>query len=146
MPDNDRAVGGELHVAPRMVPVQMRVDEITDWQRSERRDGRLKLVVHRRELAIHHNQAVLANRDGDIAAETLQHVGVMAEIECLHDDLGKIRSDRRCGLLLGDCWSRKADDGSGQQAGAEFCHCISLSNEAGYSAEERTPHPENQSN
>jgi hypothetical protein len=61
----------------------------------------------------------------------LEHVGAMTEIERLHHDLGKVWSGRRRGLLLGDGWSRKADDGGGHQAGAEFGHCFSLSDEAG---------------
>src|SRR5262249_45873044 len=127
MPDNDRAIGSKQCIAPSVIAVQMRIDKITDWQRGERRDGRLDFVMHRRELAIHDDHAVLTNRDGDVAADALEHVGAMAEIERLHHGLGKVWSGRWRGLLLADGWSRKADNGSGHQASAEFSHRFSLS-------------------
>jgi hypothetical protein len=46
-------------VAAGLLAVEMDVDEITDGLARQRRDGGLDLVVERRKLAVHHNDAVV---------------------------------------------------------------------------------------
>ena len=62
-------------------------------------DGGLDLVVERRELAVHHDDAVGADRDRDVAALALEHIGLVAEVGGLDLDLGEID------VLLRDCGS-----------------------------------------
>jgi hypothetical protein len=46
--------------------------------------------VQRRELAVDHDNAVLAHRDGDVAANSLKHLGAVAEFSGLDLDLGMV--------------------------------------------------------
>src|SRR5262249_17124980 len=46
--------------------------------------------VQRRELAVHHDDAVAANGDRDVAALAFEHVGLVAKVGGLDLDLGEI--------------------------------------------------------
>jgi hypothetical protein len=70
-----------------VIAVVMGVDQILDRQRREFLDGGLDLVVQRRELAVHHDDAVGADGDRNISALTLQHVSFVAQISGLDLDL-----------------------------------------------------------
>jgi len=88
---NDRdAFLAEGRVAAGVIAVIMRVDQVLDRLIADFRNRRFQLVVHRRELRIHHDDAVRADGDRDVAACALEHVGVLAEIGRLHFDLGKV--------------------------------------------------------
>ena len=65
---DDDAVLGEVLVPAGVIAVIVRVDQILDRQRRDRLDGGLDLVGERRELAVHHDDAVGADRDRDVAA------------------------------------------------------------------------------
>jgi hypothetical protein len=87
-----------------LLAVEMRVDEVPDGLLRHRRDGGLDLVVERRELAVHHDDAVTAHRDRDVAALAFQHIGHVAEVGGLDLDLREIRLlgiGRRCGQQRG---------------------------------------------
>ena len=43
-------------------------------------DGGLDLVVQRRELGVHHDDAVVADYDEDVAALAFEHIGLVAEV------------------------------------------------------------------
>ena len=68
-------------------PSVMRQDGVLDRQRRDRLDGGLDLVAERGELRIHHDDAVGADRDRDVAALAFQPVGLVAEIGGLDFDL-----------------------------------------------------------
>ena len=87
-------------VAAGVIAVEVRVDQILDRQRRDRFDGGLDLVVQRRELAVHHDDAVGADRDRDVAALAFEHIGVVAEIGGLDLDLGEIARWRCRGRSL----------------------------------------------
>src|SRR6185312_97431 len=61
------------------------------------RPGRLDLVVQRRELAIDDDDAVLADRGGNVAAFALDPIDAVTEIGDFHLRLGEIRSLLRAG-------------------------------------------------
>jgi hypothetical protein len=65
-------------------------DQILHRQRGNGSDRRLDLLVERRELAVDDDDAVGADRNGDVAARALQPVGVLAKLNGLDADLGKI--------------------------------------------------------
>ena len=46
--------------------------------------------MERRELAVHHDDAVSAHRDRDVAALAFEHIGLVAEVSGLDLDLGEI--------------------------------------------------------
>ena len=96
--DDDGAVLLEAFVAAGVVAVEVRVDHVLDRQRRDCLDRGLDLVVQRRELAVHHDDAVGADRDGDVAALALQPIGLVAEVGCL--DLDLVPVDRSCALAL----------------------------------------------
>ena len=77
--DGDAALGKEF-VPAGVVAVEMRVDEIFDRFVRDRFDGGLDLVVQRRVLAVHHDDAVFPYRHGDISALAFEHVDVVAEV------------------------------------------------------------------
>ena len=85
---HDGTVLGEALVAARMVAMEMRVDEIADRLLRNGCDRRLDLVMQRRELAVDHDDAVVAHRGGDVAAHSFDHVGPVPEVGGLHLDLG----------------------------------------------------------
>jgi hypothetical protein len=79
--------------------MEVGVDEILDGERRDRRDRGLDLGGERRELAIHHDDAVGADGDGDVAALAFEHIGVVAEIRGLDLDLLPVDQRRRRRLL-----------------------------------------------
>src|SRR6185437_13341129 len=116
--DDNRAVGGEARIAAGVVAVMMRVDQEFERLRRHRGDGRLELVVHRRELAVHHDDAVVAGGDGDVAARAFEHPGAVAEIEGLYLDFREIRPDRWSGLSLRvSCAGQRDERGAEGKAG-----------------------------
>jgi hypothetical protein len=88
-------------VTAGVIAMVVGVDEILDGQRRDFLDGGLELVVHRGELAVHHDDAVGADRDRDIAAGALQHVRLVAEVGGFHLDLGEVD------VLLRECSANK---------------------------------------
>ena len=85
---HDGTILGEALVAARMVAMEMRVDEIADRLLRDGCDRRRDLVMQRRELAVDHDDAVVAHRGGDVAAHAFDHVGPVPEIGGLHLHLG----------------------------------------------------------
>jgi hypothetical protein len=83
-------------VAAGVIAMEMGIDHIFDRQRRELLDRGLDLVVERRELGVHHDDAVGAHRDGDVAALAREHVSLVAEIDGVDLDFGKI--DRLLGI------------------------------------------------
>jgi hypothetical protein len=80
----DWAVLVKKLVAAGLLAVEMGVDEITDGLARQRRDGGLDLVVERRKLAVHHDDAVVPHCEHDVAAAAAyEHVGHVAEISVL---------------------------------------------------------------
>ncbi len=63
-----------------MIAVEMGEQEIADRQRRDFPDRGLDLVVQRRELVVDHDHAVIGDRNDDIAAFALEHIGAVAEI------------------------------------------------------------------
>jgi hypothetical protein len=72
---------------PPTFTVIVRVDEETYGLRRDHRDRDLELVVHRRELTIHHDDAIVADDDGGVAAKAFKHEGAIAQIRGLDLDL-----------------------------------------------------------
>src|SRR3977135_562404 len=98
MREDGGAVLGEGRVAARVVAMEMRVDQIFDRLAARHFvDGRFDFVLQRRELAIHLDDAVIADCSHDVAALAFQHIGVVAERRDLHLDLRKIRLSLRIG-------------------------------------------------
>ena len=98
-----------------MVAVEMGVDQVFYREIRDASDCGLDLVVQRREFAVHHDDAVFRHRHGNIAALTLQHVDVVAEIGGLDLHFGEIdrRGSGRRLLLLGEGMSRQPHRGCG---------------------------------
>ena len=90
----------ERLVSAGVIAMEMRVDQILDRQRRDRADRRLDLVVQRRELPVHHDDAVAADRDRDVAALSFQPIGIVAEVDGLDLDL------REIDVLLRVCGTR----------------------------------------
>jgi hypothetical protein len=82
--DNDGAVLAEGHVPADMVAVIVSIHQKPHRLLRDRGDRCLQLVVQRRELAIDHDDAIVANGDGAVAAKSNQHVGAVAQIGCFH--------------------------------------------------------------
>ena len=100
---DDDAVLGEVRVPAGVVAMIVRVDQVFDRERRYRLDRRSDLVGQRRELPIHLDDAVGADRNGDVAALAFQHVGLVAEVSRLDLDLVPVdqrRRRRRGGRLL----------------------------------------------
>jgi hypothetical protein len=70
-------------ISAGVIAVIMGVDEVLDGQRRDFRDGSLDLVVQRCELAVYHDDAVGSNRDCNIAALTLEHIGILSKVSGL---------------------------------------------------------------
>src|SRR5262249_26361486 len=68
--DNGGAVLLEVGIAAGVVAVEVSVDDVFDRQRRDRLYGGLDLVRQRRELSVHHDDAVSADRNGDVAASS----------------------------------------------------------------------------
>jgi len=85
---------GEVLVAAGVIAVEMRVDEILHGQRRDRLDSCFNFLGQRRELPIHHDDAVAANRNGDVPACAFEHVGVVAEIGGFDLDLRPVDQRR----------------------------------------------------
>ncbi len=83
-----------------MVAVIVGVDEKTYGLLRHSGNCRLEFVVHLRELAVDHNDAVFADGDCRIAAEALQQISAVAEIEGLDRDFRPVRSDGWARRLL----------------------------------------------
>jgi hypothetical protein len=62
------AVLVEQRISAGVITVIMGINEILDGQRRELFDGSLDLVVERRELAVHLDDAVGTYRDGNVSA------------------------------------------------------------------------------
>ena len=107
------AILAERLVAAGMIAMEMGDDEVADRLAGQRRDGGLDLAVQRRELAVHHDDAVIGDRDGDVAALAFEHIGLVAEIPGFDHDRIKIRR-RRDRLELGVCMGAEHDDGRGR--------------------------------
>src|SRR5690242_7520110 len=100
----------------------MRIDEEAHGLLRDGGNCGLELVVHLRELTVYHDDAVVAGRNGRVAAKALEHVGPIAEIEGLHLDLRPVRSDRR--RLL--CESRRSKASYGGECNErDFFHDVS---------------------
>ena len=107
----------EQRISAGVIAVIMGVDEIFDGQRRDLLDGGLDLVVERRELAVHHDDAVGADRDGDVAALALEHVGLVAQVGGLDLDLGEVD------VLLSKCGSGSKQHGRARERGkCDTCH------------------------
>ena len=90
--DGGLVLGRELAIAAGMIAVEMGIDDVFDRLAAACFiDGRLDLIVQRREFGIHLDYCVIAARSDDIPALAFQHVGAIAEVGGLHFDLGKIR-------------------------------------------------------
>jgi hypothetical protein len=92
---------GRAGLVEQLVPVDViamivSTDHVFDRQRRDFCDGGLDLVVERRVLAVHHDDAIGADSDGDVAALTHQHIGLVAEIDGRDFDLGKINTLSIC--------------------------------------------------
>jgi hypothetical protein len=72
--------------------------------------------VERRELAVHHDDAVAADRDRDIAALALEHVSLVAQVGGLDLDLGEIDA------LLRDCGSGEQHGRARERGKRDTCH------------------------
>jgi len=59
-------------IAVGLLAVEMGIDEVSDGQIRILRDGGFDLVVERRELGIHHDDAVVADHDEDVAANAFE--------------------------------------------------------------------------
>jgi hypothetical protein len=79
-------------------------------------DRRLDLVVKRRELGVHHDDAVGAHRDGDVSTLALQHIGVVPQVGGLDLDLGEID------VLLRGGGSGKQNGGARKSSKRDTCH------------------------
>src|SRR5215470_11001561 len=108
--DDGGAVLLEVRISAGVVAVEMGVDDVFDRQRRDRLDGGFDLVGQRRKLRIHHDDAVCADRNRDIAALALEHIGVVAKVGGL--DLDLVPIDR----LLSHC-SAGAQHSSGRKCG-----------------------------
>src|SRR4029453_15667154 len=100
-----------------MVTVVVRDDRVLDRERRDRLDRRLDLVAERGELGVHHDEAVAADEERDVAALTFQAISLIAEIDGLDLDTVPIRAL----WLLCVCGSRH-DDGRACQC----CQCNPL--------------------
>jgi hypothetical protein len=85
--DNDGAVLAKGHVPTDMVAVIVSIHQKAHRLWRDRGDRCLQLVVQRRELAVDHDHAIIANRDGAVAAKSFQHVGAVAQIGGFHLNL-----------------------------------------------------------
>jgi hypothetical protein len=108
--DDGRALLVEQRVTAGVIAVIVGIDHVFDGQRRDFRDRRLDLVVERRELRVHHDDAVRADGDGDVPAEAFQHVGVVAEVGGLNLDLGEIRLLRLDRAGAEHCGARQCGD------------------------------------
>src|SRR6185369_3534813 len=68
----NHAVLLEIRHATGMVAVEVSQDRVLDRQRRDRLDGGLDLVAERRELRVHHKDAVGADRNRDVATLPFQ--------------------------------------------------------------------------
>jgi hypothetical protein len=85
--DNDSAILAEGHVPADMVAVVVSIHQKAYRLLRDRGDRCLQLVVQRRELAIDHDHAIVANGDGAVAAKSNQHVGAITKIGGFHLNL-----------------------------------------------------------
>ena len=93
----DRAIVLEALDAAGVVAVIMRGDDVFHRQRRDGRDRRLDLVVERRVLAVDDDDAVGADRDGDVAARAFQPKVLLPRSMVLMLDLGEVdRLLRKC--------------------------------------------------
>jgi hypothetical protein len=79
----DRPILLEVSVAAGVVAVEMSVEDVFDRQRRDLLDRGLDLVAKRRKLSVHHDDAVGADGDGDVATPAFEHIGVMTEVGLL---------------------------------------------------------------
>ena len=100
--DDHRAVFAEWRIPADVIAVIMRIDEEAHGLLRDGGDRGLELVVHLRELAVHHDDAVVAGGNRRVTAEAFKHIGAVAEIESLHLDLRPVGSDGRAGRLLAE--------------------------------------------
>src|SRR5215467_1007911 len=71
--------------------------------------------MHGGKLAVHHDDAIGSDRDRDITAGTLQHIGLVAEVSCFHLDLGEI-----------DVLLRKCRAGKQRRRGRQSSQCVPI--------------------
>jgi hypothetical protein len=86
-------------IAAGLLAVEMCIDEILDGKIRVVGNGGLDLVMQRRELGVHHDDAVVADHDEDVAALAFEHVGLAAEIGGLdlrHRGIGPLRPGGAC--------------------------------------------------
>src|SRR5262249_46066058 len=86
----DDAILLEVGDAAGMVAVEVGQDRVFDRQRRDRLDRRLDLVAEWGELCVHHDDAVGADGDRDVAARPFQPVGLVAEIDGLDLDVRQV--------------------------------------------------------
>ena len=70
----------ERGIAAGLLAMEMGVDEILYGKARILGDRSLDLVVEWRELSVHHDDAVVADHDEDVAALTFKHIGLAAEV------------------------------------------------------------------
>jgi hypothetical protein len=98
--DHNRTVFAEWRIPADMIAVVVRIDEEANRLLGDGGNRGLELVVHLRELAVHHDDAVVACGNRRVAAEALEHIGAAAKVEALHLDFRPVGSHRRARRLL----------------------------------------------
>ena len=126
MRDDHCAVFAERRIPADVIAVVVRIDEEAHGLLRDGGDRGLELVMHLRELAVHHDDAVVAGCNRRVAPEALEHVGAVAEIEGLHLDLRPVGSDRRAGRRWLLCKSGAGEPGrSGKCDERDLLHDVS---------------------
>jgi hypothetical protein len=84
---DDGAVTMERGIPAGLLAMEMGIDQILYGKARAPGDGRLDPIMQRRQLGVHHDDAIVADHDQDVAALAFEHVGLAAEVGAL--DLGQ---------------------------------------------------------
>jgi len=123
MRDHNGAALAELLIPADVIAMIVGVDEEAHGLLRDGGDRGLELVVHLGELAVDHDDAVVAGGNRRVAPEALEHVRAVAEIEGLDFDLRPVGSDGRAGRRWLLCKSGPGKTGhSGKHNECDFFH------------------------